>query len=408
MLFKQILLVAAVVSCFFHSGQVFAEGEVRNEISDLFTATDHSIEQRMNKVRIVGLGAAIIVNKEIVWERGYGFADKEREVPFTKDTIMNIGSISKTITGAALMRAVQDKKLSLDENVNRYLPFKVTNPHFPNAPITLRQLATHTSGITDRGPVYASAYRFGRDSPDALGDFLQDYFVPGARNYSEANFLASKPGTHREYSNIGAALAGHVVELAVGEKLSVYTKSNIFAPLRMTNTGWFLSDIDLSKHSTLYIGQGLPVPIQLYGLTTYPDGGLRTSVNNLSRFFASLLNGGVYDGVRILDRESVDEMTRLQYDIASKPDNVELSGENAMNSGIFWATKRNLTRFGHSGADPGIVTMMLSDADKEIGVVLFVNTAVPQEDGEVYGAIFDDLWRLGESLRVRMNPRTGK
>ena len=121
----------------------------------------------MQEARIVGLGAAIIVNRKLVWTRGYGFADKERAVPFTKDTIMNIGSISKTITGAALMRAVQDGKLSLDEDVNKYLPFKVANPSFPNEPITLRQLATHTSSITDRGAVYAAAYHFGRDSPQS-------------------------------------------------------------------------------------------------------------------------------------------------------------------------------------------------------------------------------------------------
>ena len=99
----------------------------------------------MQEARIVGLGAAIIVNRKLVWSRGYGFADRERAVPFTQDTIMNVASISKTIIGAALMRTVQDGKLSLDEDINKYLPFKVANPSFPNEPITLRQLATHTS-----------------------------------------------------------------------------------------------------------------------------------------------------------------------------------------------------------------------------------------------------------------------
>ena len=408
MFLKKMFLAIAVVSCVVHSAQTLAVAKARDAPADLLSSTDRSVEQRMQKVRIVGLAAAIIVNKKIVWKNGYGFADKERAVPFTADTIMNIGSISKTITGAALMRAVQDGKLSLDENINVYLPFKVANPRFPNAPITLRQLATHTSSITDRGSVYAGAYHFGRDPPEALGDFLHDYFAPGAKNYSADNFIASRPGSHREYSNIGAALAGYIVERAVGEKLNVYTKRTIFTPLGMANTGWFLSEIDLSKHSNLYIAQGLAVPIQLYGLTTYPDGGLRTSVENLSRFFVALLNDGMYEGVRILDKKSVDEMTRLQFNAANKPDNVELSGEHAMNSGIFWETKRNLTRFGHNGVDPGVVTMMQSNVDKDIGVILFVNTAVPQEDGDVYGAIFDDLWKLGDDLKVRENERAGK
>ncbi|MDP1825716.1 MAG: serine hydrolase domain-containing protein [Archangium sp.] len=398
---KTVCVAVAVAGAVLLSGQAAAGGEVQPVPASLpGPAIDRSIARRMQDARIVGLGAAIIVNRKLVWTRGYGFADKERGVPFTKDTIMNIGSISKTITGAALMRAVQDGKLSLDEDITKYLPFKVANPFFPDEPITLRQLATHTSGITDRGAVYAAAYHFGRDSPEALGGFLRDYLASDGKNYSKENFLSSKPGTHREYSNIGAGLAGYIVELAVGEKFNVYTKQTLFAPLKMKNTGWLMSEVDLAKHSNLYIAQGLAVPIQLYGLTTYPDGGLRTSVEDLSRFFIALLDGGASQGVRILDKESVDEMLRFQFSPANKPDNVKLSGEGSLNSGIFWATKESLARIGHNGADPGLVTMMLSDVDKQIGVILFVNTAATrQEDGEASAAIFEDLWQLALELK---------
>ena len=112
-----------------------------------------------------------------------------------------------------------------------------------------------------------------------------------------------------------------------------------------------------------------------------------------------MLNDGTYEGGRILDRESVDEMLRFQYSAANKPDNVNLSGEGSVNAGIFWATKEALTRLGHNGADPGLVTMMLSDVDKQIGVIMFVNTAIRPEDGEAYGAIFDELWKLGVYLK---------
>jgi CubicO group peptidase (beta-lactamase class C family) len=360
---------------------------------------DQVIETQMAKARIVGAGAAILVNKRVVWAKGYGFSDKERELPFTPDTVMNIGSISKTITGAAIMRAVQEGKLSLDRDINAYLPFRVINPHFPGEPITLRQLATHTSSISDRGPVYATAYHFGRDPTESLGDFLQEYFSPAGKNYSRDNFLEVKPGTHRDYSNIAAGLAGYIVEAAVGESLQAYTRRQFFVPLKMHSTGWLLSDIDLKNHSNLYIAQGLAVPIQLYGLTTYPDGGLRTSVADLSRFFAAILNEGAYDGARILDKQSVGEMLRFQYNDANKPDNVKIDGDSSTNSGIFWATKENRTRFGHSGADPGLVTMMVSDLSKDVAVVVFFNTAVPQEDGEVYGVIFDHLWKHAEAIK---------
>ena len=399
MFFNKIFSVL-VVACCLLAGQATAGSGAPPAPASLQASTDRSIERRMQQAKIVGLGAAIIVNKKLVWTKGYGFADKERALPFRPNTIMNIGSISKTITGAALMRAVQDGKLSLDDDINKHLPFKVANPYFPNDPMTLRQLATHTSSITDRGSVYAGAYHFGRDSPENLGEFLRDYFASDGKNYSKENFLDAKPGRHREYSNIAAALAGYIVELAVGEKFNAYTKRTIFAPLKMDDTGWLMSEVDLTRHSNLYIAQGLAVPIQLYGLSTYPDGGLRTTVEDLSRFFIALLNDGACDGVRILQKQSVDEMLKFQYDAAKKPDNVKLSGEGSLNSGIFWATKESQTRIGHSGADPGLVTMMLSDVEKKVGVILFVNTATRQEDGEAYGAIFDELWKLGVYLKA--------
>jgi CubicO group peptidase (beta-lactamase class C family) len=362
-------------------------------------ALDRFVEQQMDETGIVGLGAAILVDRKVVWTRGYGFADRERGVPFTPQTIMNIGSISKTFTGVALMRAVEEKRVSLDEDINRYLPFKVINPYFPQARITLRHLATHTSGIADRWEVYERTYHYGGDSPEPLGDFLRSYFTAEGRNYSKENFLDARPGTHREYSNIAAGLAGYIVEIATGERLNVYTRRHLFAPLGMNDTGWFLSEIPAASHSKLYISQGGVVPIQLYGMTTYPDGGVRTSVADLSKLFLTLLNDGEYEGVRVLERDSVEEMLRYQYTEASKPDNVNLTGEDSVNSGIFWATKRDGTRIGHNGSDPGVRTVMLSDLRREVGVILFSNTSLCDHEMKAYFAVVEELWKHGTALK---------
>ena len=118
---------------------------------------DDFIEAKRLEAGMVGLGAAIVVDGKLIWAKGYGAADREASKPFTADTVMNIGSISKTFTGVALMRAVEEGKLSLDDDVSMHLPFPVRNPRFPDDPITLRQLATHTSGIVDRDAVYETA-----------------------------------------------------------------------------------------------------------------------------------------------------------------------------------------------------------------------------------------------------------
>lgn len=360
-------------------------------------AIDRTIEGRMQEAGLVGVGAAIILDRKLVWSRGYGFADKQDAVRFTPDTVMNIGSISKTFTGAALMQAVEDGKLSLDEDINAYLPFKVVNPAFPDARITLRHLATHTSGITDRWEVYQRSYYWGGDAPEPLGEFLQGYLATGGKDYAKDNFLPFKPGTHREYSNIAAGLAGYIVERAVGEPLNIYTRQRIFKPLGMDRSGWLLSEIAPGAHSTLYVGQeGFSIPIQPYGITTYPDGGVRTSVADLSRFFIALLDGGQYEGARILGASSTEEMLRFQYTEAHKPDNVLLKEKN---SGIFWSTKFDVTYIGHGGSDPGISTEMLSTLDKDMAVILMVNTSLSGKEAAVYNALLDDLWKHAATLK---------
>lgn len=369
----------------------------KKAIDDAMRTIDSFIETQMNESGMVGLGAALIVNKEVVWTKGYGYADKESQVPFTSATIMNIGSISKVFTGVAIMHAVEEKKVSLDADINTYLPFKIINPYFPDQKITLRTIATHTSGLADRYPFYDSTYYYGGDAIEPLGEFLQNYFVPGGKYYAKENFLNHKPGTYREYSNIAAGLAGYIVELTTGKRLNEYTRQYIFKPLKMNNTGWFLSEIKLQNHSKLYDKSGDTLkPIRLYGVVTYPDGGVRTSVSELSRFFIALLNEGQYKKARILSKESADEMLRFNYTSSSKPENVKL---NEKNSGIFWSTKMNVSRIGHGGGDPGVRTEMLADLSKEVGVILFTNTELGEKKMEKYFySIYNELHKAGVKI----------
>lgn len=361
-------------------------------------AIDTVVERVMKESGIVGMGAAIIIDKKVVWSKGYGFANQENKTPFTSSTVMNIASISKTFTGVCIMKAVEEGRVSLDEDINAYLPFKVVNPNFPSEKITLRQLATHTSSLADRYPFYEdSTYFYNGRKPEGLGEFLKNYFIPGGKHYSKENFLAYKPGTYREYSNIAAGLAGYIVELRTGKKLSAYGRTHIFKPLNMTATGWSLAKVDVSKHSTLYEKKdGQVVPISLYEGTTYPDGGVRTTVNELATFFNCLLNNGEFNKTRILKKETVDEMIRFQFTESSKPQNVK---PDKLNSGIFWATKMGGTRMGHNGSDPGVRTFMLTDLSKEIGIVLFFNTALSEAEEGTYFDLYEKFYQYAATLR---------
>ncbi|WPQ63570.1 serine hydrolase domain-containing protein [Chitinophaga sancti] len=360
---------------------------------------DSIIISNMDQAGMVGVGAAVIVNKQVVWMKGYGYADQDKKIPFTPNTIMNIASISKTFTGVCVMKAQEEGKLSLDEDINTYLPFRVINPNFPDEKITLRHLATHTSGITDREPIYSNAYHYGGDSPEHLGDFLKNYFDPKGKYYSSGNFLNQRPGTYWEYSNIATALAGYIVEQVTGEPLNEYSKNHIFKPLGMKNTGWFQTEIDLSKYSKHYDKEGDSLKvIPFYGLPTYPDGGVRTSVSALSKYFIALLNGGVYNGHRMLKQASIEQMQKMQFTAIDKPENINPLTKN---EGLFWTTKDGGTKIGYGGTDPGVKTEMLSDLSRDVAVILFTNTSLNRKDLLKYyfKGIFDELFKYGYFVR---------
>lgn len=365
---------------------------------DPATSIDQIIEQKVAESGIVGIGAAVIVDKKLVWSKGFGYADKDNKKPFTTDTVMNIGSIAKNFTGVCLMRAVEEGLLSLDEDINRYLPFKVVNPYHPDEKITLRHLATHSSGLADRHPFYGDNYNYKGGPDEELGSFLKNYFATDGKYYSKENFLDHKPGTYYQYSNIPASLAGYIVEIVTGKKLQELGRKNIFKPLKMDRTGWSLSEIKRADHTILYEKkENLVSPIPLYTFPTYPEGGVRTTVSSLAKYFTALLNGGEYKGVRILKEESVEEMQRFQFNAANKPANMNLA---KLNSGIFWATKQGATRIGHAGSDPGIKAEMLTDLNKEVGVILFTNTGLSEQDLVKYHfGIFDELYKYGVKLR---------
>lgn len=357
-----------------------------------------SIQELFDSSGIVGMGAVLIVDQKVVWSGGWGWMNLEEKIPFTEHTIMNAGSIAKTFTATCIMKAVENGLLNLDTDINQYLPFTITNPYQPDKKITLRHLLSHTSGITDRRPYYGNTYIDNKDPDIDLETSVKNYFIKDAKDYDSSNFLNKTPGTFRDYSNMGFALAGYILEKRVSMSLPEYSKRNIFDKLGMTESAWYLRDTDMKKHTRLYDRENGPLKqIPLYTFPTYPEGGLRTSPAELSRFFIAMLNDGVYEGISILSKSSIDQMITKQHTPENCPENVNLAKAN---SGLGWAYKDNATKMGHAGTDPGIKTEMLCDLDKEIAVVLFTNTGLPMRELIKYHfGIFDELMAMGKTYQ---------
>lgn len=329
---------------------------------------DRELAQLQAKSQLPGFCAAIVDAGGVRYRNGFGYADLETKRPYTADTVQPIASVSKTLIGVALMKAVELGYFTLDTDVGQVLPFKVAHPAHPDRPITLRQLATHTSGITDREDVYEKAYEQGAAPRTSLKDFLSDYFSEKGRYYSKRNFTRKAPGEEYHYTNIGAALAAYAIEAKAGVSYADFTRKYIFEPVGMTASSWFTDET--KDNAELYDGKGKAYPV--YSLATYPDGGLHTSCTDLGRYLGRViagLRGGGANGGGLLAPASFRTMLSPQFDAAHLPAGFDAKHPN---QGLFWEFLRD-GEIGHYGGDPGVSTFMAFDPKTGIGRILLAN-----------------------------------
>ncbi len=327
---------------------------------DSFKEVEKYIVSQLIEDEIPGIACCVVKENRMIWSGAYGWANMEKGIPMSIDGIMNIASISKTFTATAVMQLWEKEEILLDSDINLYLPFPVRNPNYPELPITISQLLSHTSSIVD-GSVYDASYSDG-DPVISLEDWVNGYLVAGGQFYNEKqNFSKTAPGSSHEYSNVGYGLLGYLVERISGMPFYEYCRMHIQLPLGMEQSGWFLHEIDRSKHITPYeFSNKQNHPQELYSFPNYPDGLLRTSVRELSYFLLAIMNGGKCNQVRILEKSTLKEM--LQPVV-----------ETEDGQGLCWHQIEFEDLWGHSGGDPGVATFMYFNPRTRIGIITFQN-----------------------------------
>lgn len=338
----------------------------------------------MAENHVPGFACAVINNNGIRWSKSYGLADIENNIPMSINGIMNIASISKTITATAVMQLWENGQISLEEDINIYLPEPVRNPHFPEIPITIQQLLTHTSSIND-GPAYGDSYSCG-DPKISLKDWITNFLGKDGTFYDEKeNFLISKPGEEHQYSNVGYGLLGYIVEEVTDMPFFSYCREQIFDPCEMESSGWFLHEVNIPDHILpyFYVTAGLKEAIAkghirllsnvkdltegefiapcLYSFPNYPDGLLRTSVVELSYFLTAYINLGMFKDTKILEQSTINKMLSLQMD-----------GNESQ--GLCWHRSDFISLWGHGGGDPGVLTKLYFNPETKIGIIIFQNS----------------------------------
>lgn len=365
----------------------FSNAQIKIDSKELTT--------KLQKIQDIGFlpGFAVaVVNAEgVQYQEGFGYSDIETKKPFTVNSLQNIGSISKTLTGIALMRLIEEGKLTLDTPINNFMPSNIYNPYHPKSPITIRHLANHTSSIIDSDD-YERTYLlsekitlpytevpedlreyiplYNQNEPMSVIDFIENMIHPLGKWYSKKNFSRKKPGAEYNYSNMGAAISGYIIEQITGKTYMEYTREIILDPLKMKNSGWSHDEIDMSKFVSLYLSNNKKIPH--YSLISYADGGLISSVNDMALYFSKMIKGYNGGNSEQLKNTSFKKMMN------------QVAVTDEKETGMFWQ-KIGKTHIGHTGGDPGIMTFMTFDPDTGYGYIVFTNKS--DNDGDGYNQL---------------------
>lgn len=358
------------------------------------------LTNHFNSSDLPGFSVAIVNEHRVLYEKGFGYANKEKQKGFEVRTAQNLGSVSKTVVGLALIKAIEDGKLTMDTEINEILPFQVVNPFFKESPILIHHLASHTSSILDTkhyGKTYiidestVNSENVHQDflgflkshAPIELKDFLFNILNKEGEWNRKKNFSKTKPGTVKGYSNLNAALIAYIIELATDTPFKEYTQAAIFEPLDMLSTAWNIEGKNQDQLATPYFPAGKQVP--RYKLITYPDGGLFSSTADLSNYLREMIKA--YSG----------NSTYLPLEYAK----LMLPGDDDKNR-AFWGMGEKSRNIGHGGSDPGVQTDMQFNADSKVGRIILTNVNAEDNDilWEQYRGIHQILAKYEKKLAL--------
>jgi CubicO group peptidase (beta-lactamase class C family) len=279
--------------------------------ADLEPWLDGYFPNALNAGDIAGGVVAVVKDGQVLFEKGYGFADYDKRTPVDpKSTLFRWGSVSKLFTWTSVMQLVEQGKIDLDADVNQYLDFKI--PPREGKPVTMRNIMTHTGGFEER---LKGITWDGADGDLPLDRYLKQY-IP-ARIYA--------PGTTPAYSNFAAAMAGYIVARVSGISFDDYVDRHLFEPLEMRNSTFRqpLPDSFKPHMSNGYQAASLePKAFELVGPA--PAGSLSAPGDEMTHFMIAHLQNGRYGSGQILKPETAEQMHTTALTILPRMDRMVL------------------------------------------------------------------------------------
>lgn len=311
---------------------------------------------------IAGAVIAVVKDRKVLFQSGYGYADVERKTPMDPERVMmRIGSTSKLFTWTAVMQLVEQGKLDLHRNVDDYLDFKVSPPGGPA--ITLLDLMNHRGG-------------FEEGLKDVLATDPSAFMSTETYLKQHPRPLIFRPGTVPAYSNFGAALAGYIVQRVSGQPFERYVEEHIFQPLGMAHSTFDQPLPDRFKGMVSRGYRSASQPPQPYELvTTAPAGSVASTAADMARFMLAHLQQGHLGSYDMLGPQT----TQLMH----TPSEAALSGFATLAHGFFHETRNGHLLLGHGGDT--IVFHTEFDLLPADGVGIFYSFNSRGRDQAVYG-----------------------
>ncbi len=276
---------------------------------------DAEVDRIFRRYQTTGGSVVAAIGGDIVYARDYGYKSLGKRLPVDEHTLFRVASVTKLVSGIGLQQLIEQGKLTLDGDIGEVFGYPIRNPRFPDTPITLRHLMSHTASISASNGFAVG----GRTVQDTLG-------MQASKN---AWFLNKEPGTHYQYSNFGAGVSGAMMEAASQLSANAYMQQHVFAPLQITaayaaslignpdDLSHQYQNGELNRSAQSYIRNG-------YEDTADPErhintayGGLWIGSRDLARLGIALCGDGTVDGVRLLKQESVADIRQRGTDPVS-------------------------------------------------------------------------------------------
>lgn len=380
------LLIIIIPSLAFSQKSTIYDADFKRKLDSVF-----------QKYQLVGTSILVIKNNEIIYESYLGKADISRGILTSKNTQYRIASISKVVTAIALMQLYEQHFFDLDDDISKHFGYHIRNPKFPDKTITIRQLLSHTSTITDWA-VWDDFIRQTFSYPTASFSVLFDTTRKG---YNKDIFLEKEPETYFAYCNIAYGMIGSLVEKYSGKRFDVYCNENIFKPLGI-KASFITDDLNMNNLAVLYRKYGKNWVAQAdnfggikpksrnwsnyklgtNGLLSGAQGNLRASALDLYKIMSVLMDGGKWEGKQILEEKTVAEMLKEHW---------RYNGTNGYDQELVyqaWGLGLQITTnqqdgvdtvfpetnmVGHAGDAYGLISDMFFDPKTKNGLIFITN-----------------------------------